>query len=341
MRVSRRTFLGLGIAVRRAAADGPRFRFERLDERPALDLTPDHVRSCSCYRDRAGVYHLFADFIRAEDRTLENWGAEVRYYRSPDLEAWEYAGTAVPRGRWRGRPRFSDLDWYGAGSPGVFVSYGRVYLFYSGREHGAGPEALLQTSRLRGRILVATAPANRDGAPMPPFRKQGVAVERGGPEAWDSLRLDHPCAVRRGDALFLYYDGVGEGGGRESRRAGLATGVVGSRQFVRRVNPLAGPATGCAMPRVFLRGGRWHMFLEHFDSQGARWRHWVSADGFTWSLRDAELFEGAGPEPGRGAAALALVRGIDGELAEPMTALATGFEGGVLKLWAYRVRETS
>lgn len=342
MRVSRRRFLAFGIAVSgRAAGDGPRFRFELLEERPALDLAPDHVGSCGCYRDRAGIYHLFADLLRAGNGSLEGWGTEIRYYRSTDLKAWEFVGVAAPRGRWRGRLRFSDLDWYGAGSPFPFVSYGRVYLFYSGREHGEGPKAPLLTSRLRSRIMLAAAEADRDGAPLWPFRKRGVAVDRGGPEAWDSLRLDHPCVVRRGDAVYLYYDGVGAGGGRESQRIGLATGVVGSRQFVRRANPLNGPAAGCAMPRVFLRGGRWHMFLQDLTGgSGTRWKHWASPDGIEWSLWNAELFEGAGPEPGRGGAALALVRGIDGEIVEPMTALATGFENGVLKLWAYRVRET-
>ncbi len=58
-------------------------------------------------------------------------------------------------------------------------------------------------------------------------------------------------------------------------------------------------------------------------------------------MRGSSAAAGAGPEPGRGAAALALVRGMDGEIAEPMTALATGFEDGALKLWAYRVREIS
>ncbi len=342
MRVSRRRFLALGAAAAGRAADGPRFRFELLDREPALDPAPDHVRSCACYRDRAGVYHLFVDFIRAGSGSLENREADIRYYRSPGLEAWELVGTAAPRGRWRGRLRFSDLDWYGAGSPYVFVNYGRVYLFYSGREHGDGPGAPPVSSRLRSRIMVATAAADGDGAPLWPFRKRGVAVERGGPEAWDALRLDNPCLVRRGDAIHLYYDGVGEGGGRGSRRIGLAMGVVGSRQFVRRPQPLPGPAAGCAMPRVFRREGRWHMFLQDLTTAtGARWQHWVSADGIAWSLRDAELFEGAGPEPGRGAAALALVRGIDGEIAEPMTALATGFEDSALKLWAYRVREIS
>ncbi len=317
----------------------PRFVFELLEDRPVLDLSPHHVRMCACYRDRRGVYHLFADFIDAALGTIASWGAEIRYYRSPDLRRWEFVDTAAARGRWRGSTKLSDPDWYGAASPGVLVSYGKVYLFYSGREHGRGPGPSMMPWFLRSRILLATAPTDRAGAPVKPFVKQGVVVDKGPGEAWDSLRLDDPCPVRAGDMMYLYFEGLPAGGGLESRKVGVATSLVGKPQFVKRAAPIHAVEGGCEMPRVFRHRGGWHMFLRHFRREGGTlWRHYISADRIHWRLHNPVLFDGAGPEPGRGAADLAVVRAVDGRPAEPLTALATGMESGVLKLWAYRVR---
>lgn len=335
--ITRRHLLA-GLAGKADAA-APRFRFEPLGDRPVFDVSPHHARMCSCYRDRRGVYHLFTDYIDAAQRTVASWGAEIRYYTSPNLRDWEFVDTPVPRGRWRGRSRHSDLDWYGAASPHVLVTYGQVHLFYAGREHHDGPEQNLTLGRLRCRIFVATSRTDRHGAPARAFRKRGVVLEPGPPEAWDSLRLDDPCAVRAGDTVFLYYKGRPGWGGAESARVGRAAAVINSRKFFRRPpGPVLAVDGGCEMPRVFRHQDQWHMFLRHFvPGDGAVWKHYRSEDGIGWRLHDANLFDCAGPEPGRGAADVSLVRGFDGAVAEPITALATGFENGALKLWAYRV----
>lgn len=314
----------------------PTFRFELLEERPVFDIAPHHARMCTCYRDRAGVYHLFTDFIHESARTLASWGAEIRYYRSPDLRQWTFVDIAVPRGRWRGSVEASDLDWYGAASPNAFVSYGKVHLFYAGREHGRGPDG--PRNPLRCRILVSEVAADADGAPIGPFRKQGVVLDKGGAAAWDGLRLDDPCALRVGETVHLYFKGLPREGGLETRRIGHSTSLAGRRTFIKKASPIYSVPGGGEMPRVFYRDGQAHLFLRHFSKGGgASWKHHVSDNGLDWRLHNANLFDCAGPDPGRGATDICLVRAMDGQVAEPLTALATGLEAGALKLWAYRV----
>jgi hypothetical protein len=269
---------------------------------------------------------------------MASWRADIRYYRSRNFKDWTFIDTAVPRGRWRGSRQASDLDWYGAASPCVFVSYGKVYLFYAGRENGRGPEAPQEP--LRCRILVAESLAGIDGAPIRRFRKQGVVLNKGKAGYWDGLRLDDPCALRVGETVHLYYHGLPAGGGMESRRIGHATALAGRRVFVKDPSFIHTVAGGGEMPRVFYRGGQWHMFLRHFREEGGtRWRHHIASNGLDWRLHDENLFDCAGPIAGRGATDISLIRSIDGRLAEPITALATGLAGGAFKLWAYRVRE--
>ncbi len=317
--------------LRGAVAGVPRFRLERLRVQPVLDLAPHHVGACSCYRDRAGTYHLFTDFIRDPADTTAARGTEIRYYRGRDLEHWEFIDTAVPRGRWRGSRGASDLDWFGAASPDLFVNYGRAFLFYAGREHGRGPKRPVAPPSLRCRIMLAEAPVDADAAPATLFRKSGVALDKGPAGTWDDLRLDQPCAIRHEDTLHLYYKGLPVEGGPDALGIGHARAIIGRREFFRPPTPDLAVDGGCAMPRVFLHGGLWHMFVRRLGAgNGSRWHAYVSGDGDHWTLRDDGLFNAG--------SAIALVRSVDGELAQPITALVTAPARGVPKLWAFRVR---
>ena len=76
----------------------PKFRFDLVYKNPVFDISPHSARMAACYKDYAGTYHLFTDYIDAKLNTVSSWQAEIFYYRSRGLLSWEYVSTAVEKG---------------------------------------------------------------------------------------------------------------------------------------------------------------------------------------------------------------------------------------------------
>ena len=191
------------LLVSPAHADQPPSAFQLVldGNAPAFEIGPNQCRMATCYRDKAGTYHLFTDFM---EKATHSFGAEVRYYRSGDLRAWEFVETAVQKGEGEAP------DAYGAASPHVLATDERIYLFYAGRGNPVGGRANVYAPRgkagyVAGRILVANAKADEHGAPVEGFKKHGVIVEPG--DGWDAMRLDDPCAVLDEDTVHLFFKG--------------------------------------------------------------------------------------------------------------------------------------
>lgn len=321
-----------------------KFQFLPLKETPVFNIAPHHARMCSCYQDRHNNFHLFVDYIDASLKTVHSWGAEIRYYRSSNLTNWKYVDTVIPKGAYyKNKPEESDFDCYGASCPHVICTDDTIYLFYSGRKGLAPGEAWDSYAEpgekgyMASRIMLATAHADADGAPAGNFTKHGILFDLG--EDWDSMRNDDPCAVLDKDKIHLYYKGFRTIRDFNQVKIGYASALVRDMRFTKHHSPILSVSGGCEMPRVFRLGKTWHMLLRHFEKgDGTLWKQYVSHNGLEWKLNDSNLFDCAGPTPGR-VTDMAPVWGINGELCRLPLALATGMdEDGVLKLWAYELR---
>lgn len=317
------------------------YRFTPAQDGPVLDLSPHHARMATCYRDDAGVYHLFVDFIPAALNTVHSWQAEIRHYRSSNLQGWEYVRTEAAGNDGDDDPDWPAPDCYGVGSPHILWSGPRLLLFYTGRgslppgeavDSGAEPG---QPGYVSGDILLAEAPADAKGAPAGPFVKKGIVVPRD--RDWKRMRVDDPCAVVFRDEVHLFYKGF------RSRidADGIAVGhaVAGNRtdlSFMDEPGPILRVRGGAEMPRVFRDRGRWQLLLRHFDrSEGSVWRHYAADRPDRWILVNPRLFDGAGPASAKGPVDTMLISGRDGRFLGK--ALACGMNRGVLKLWLYDV----
>jgi hypothetical protein len=342
------------------------FSFVQVQAAPIFDVSPHHARMTACYRDRKGTYHLFVDFIDASLKSPDSWEAEIRYYRSPDLKAWEFVETAVPRGEFRGTPENSDPDFVGAASPHVVPIADKLYIFYAGRYRKnidipfsalAGPD---DPDYLGCGIMLTVAPLDRDGVPAGPFIKQGVVALPFGD--WANQRLDDPCAILDGEVVHLYFKG------RTITRGEVAYAwaSVDDMRFEVRPDPLFKlQGMGGEAPKVFRHGGKFHMFLHPYDPRGVNapqwtlyaaelgeqapklrppspplWQHLVSDNGLNWTMHDPELWT-ARKYP----ADIDLLYNMDSELADPpyLVSATTGHAakstGGVIKLYLYTIEE--
>lgn len=317
------------------------FKFVQANERPVFDISPHHARMASCYRDLSGIYHLFIDYIDASLKTIHSWQADIRYYRSSDLKNWEFVETAVSRGRYDEALEKRDCDCYGVGSPHVLYTSGKVYLFYAGRGNLAPDlkwNAFAEPGKegyVSGTIMLAIANTDINGAPSGSFSKHGPVIKR--TEAWESMRIDDPCALVEDNVIHLYHKGFRHiRNAMDTVQVGYAKAELDKLEFKKHTTPIFSVAGGGEMPRVFKYDVIWNMFYRHFDTtDGSFWRHYVSIDGLDWKLHDPFLFDCAGSKPGTGATDMMLINGLDGEFIGK--ALACGMEDGVLKLWFYNI----
>jgi len=309
-------------------------------QKPVFDISPNHARMATCYRDLAGTYHLFVDYVDASLNTIHSMQSEIRQYDSVDLVTWEFVRTAVPRGEYRGIPDTSDPDCYGAASPHIICVGAEACLFYAGRgpldpampwSGHAGPG---ERGYVPCQIMLSIAPLDSNRAPAGVFTKRGVVVAND--RDWKSMRVDDPCALNHGGALHLYFKGFWNNRDRNQCRLGHAVRLLGKSHWNEDISPILSVRNGLEMPRVFHQGGEWQMFLRHFDHhEGFWWRHYVSGDGRQWSLHDPYLFDCAGPRPGEGAKDMMLIYDAQGSFTGKV--LATGLLDGCLRLWLYAV----
>jgi hypothetical protein len=317
------------------------YRFSPVQKDPVLDLTPHHARMATCYKDDAGGYHLFVDFIHADLNTVQSWQAEIRYYRSSDLRSWEYVRTELSRNDREDDPEQRAPDCYGVGSPHILWSGSRLLLFYTGRG-GLPPDQSVDSHAEPGRpgyvsgdIMLAQTTVDAGGAPAGPFTKTGVVLPRD--RDWKRMRVDDPCAVVYGGDVHLFYKGFRS----RTDLDGIAVGHAAARNrtnlsFEDDPEPILRVHGGAEMPRVFRDRHQWQLFLRHFDrSEGSVWRHYSADQPDRWVLVNPRLFDCAGLVPGTGAADMMLISGRDGRFMGK--ALACGLDQGVLKLWLYDV----
>lgn len=292
-----------------------------------FSAAPHQTRMASCFRDRLGRYHLFADFMESG---IDSWDAEIRYWTSENLRDWEYVGIAVPRGV-RAAP-----DSLGAASPHVVALQNRILLFYAGRASPAGGKTAQLTAKpgepgyVSGSIMLSTAPANAAGAPDGEFCKQGVLFERG--SGWDAMRHDDPCAVIDGHGIHLYFKGFDTNRDLNRVQAGCASAALKDLKFTKNPCPVLGAPGGGEMPRVFKQEGRWRMLYRHFHDA---WCEYDSADGLNWNLKQRGVF--VGHTPNSGPCDIMFISEIGGNTDLVPEILAAGYENGFTRLWHYRL----
>ncbi|MCB1122159.1 MAG: hypothetical protein KJT03_11460 [Verrucomicrobiae bacterium] len=310
----------------------PSFKLILEEESAVFSVEPNQTRMATCYRDKAGIYHLFADYMT--DSTI-SWNAEIRHYRSPDLRNWEYVETAVAKGEGK------DPDAYGAASPHVLATDERIYLFYAGRANPVGGKADVyagqgQTGYVAGRIMLTSARADEQGAPAEAFKKHEIVLEPD--DGWDAMRLDDPCAVLDGQTVHLFFKGFDTNQQLNHVRAGYASARLADMQFTKYTTPVLAVPGGGEMPRVFQLGEQWHLFYHHFGAGGSTWRHHVADNPKHWELANARFFDGHGTDGPRD---IMMIYAMNGKLLDPPKMLVTGTENGFNKLWLYRLEENN
>ena len=332
-----------------------RFTFHLLDDNPIFSVAPCSTRMTATYRDRAGSYHLFTDFVDPQretpfDNKLDSWDADIRYYSSPDLKAFTDQGVVVGKGRWSGDADSSDLDCVGVASPGVTVADDQVLLFYAGRGpvDPAGPfEATKNLEDLPGQIMLAIAPADADGAPSGPFVKQGPITNYDA--TWRNIRHDDPCPVATDNEIVVFYKAIGQGEPYDNRVVSIARSRRDKPGGPYTLHPravLEAPGGG-EVPRAFRVGDAWHMFHMRYHSKGAvRGRvygHYTASDPTRWTLVNDHLYESHSRKPGQGAGDMCPIW-LPFDPGPPKLALGCRLDDGAfgdagcLKQWLYEIR---
>lgn len=319
------------------------YKFIKVHENPIFDISPHHVRMSCCYMDKSGKYHMFADYIDSSLHTVHSFQAVLNYYTSTDLIAWTDHGTIIKKGNYNYETRTGDPDCYGIGSPDVLCTDEYIYLFYAGRGVLAPNQPFNglahsgEPGYVSSEIMYAIAPTDKYGAPSGPFIKKGVVFKQ--KYEWESMRRDDPCVVLEQNLIHLYYKGFNDNSNRDNIKLGYASADIKNFRFIENPEPILSVSGGLEMPRVFIHKGNRNMFLRHFSPIGGTvWRHYISLNGITWTIKNPCLFNCAGPNPGKGAADLMLIKNFDGSLTG--NALACGLENGVLKLWLYKIIES-
>ena len=330
-----------------------RFKLNPVGNRPVLDISPLSTRMVSAYQDRTGCTHVFTDRIdhdrkTAFDLVIDSFDAVIGRYSSADLKAFSDHGVVVDKGRWTGLAGTSDSDCIGSASPGVAVAGGRVLLYYAGRGpcDPAGPfHRATGLPQLPGRIMLATANADQNGAPAGPFSKQGPVTD--GEAAWRAVRHDDPCAVVDGERIYLFYKALSWQGESRKRVIGLALGRVDdpAGPYEMMPDPVLVTDPDGETPRVFKLGDTWHMFFLRTKSQAQRsgrvYEHYATEDPTRWTLIDDKVYESFSLIPGEGAPDMCPIWTpfIEGS---PRLAFAVRMDetDGRLKQWLWRI-ETS
>lgn len=281
-----------------------------VDEAPVFSLAPMSTRMVTAYEDRSGKYHVMTDVLDHQRQThfnvLASWDGWIDYYTSNDLRTYTHQGPAAARGRWTGDPADSDLDCVGAASPGVLVAEQRVWVYYASRgpRNPQGPFDIHQTQpdnplALPGRIMVASAPADADGAPCGTFKKHGVAADLKSNGRF--LRLDDPCAVVQDGRIWLFFKAIQNGASNDNRvfMAAHTDANTPAGPFEWIDEPVLTVPGGAEMPRVFHDGERWRLLLRRFQPDETIWEHYCATEPTRWQRVQASVFNGAGPTPGK------------------------------------------
>jgi|GEM_PF-1579167 len=315
----------------------PKFRFELVYKDPVFDISPHSARMAACYKDYAGTYHLFTDYIDAKLNTVASWQAEIFYYRSRDLLSWEYVSTAVEKGNSPDLP-----DSYGVASPEILCFKDCLYLFYSARQNPlnsnmGNPLAKPgETGYVSTEIMYAKALTDMNKSPISPFIKQGFAIKK--EYDWESMRIDDPCVVRDNKKLYMYYKGFCDNIDRNNLKLGFAEADINDMRFKKYGFSILEVHSGLEMPRVFRYKDKWIMFLRHFERQtGYSWRQYVSKDGIDWKMYDPYLFNCHGGIENSGAADIMIIKDADNNFTGKV--LACNIDGNALKLWLYECKE--
>ncbi|HOP10936.1 MAG TPA: hypothetical protein PK629_05540 [Oscillospiraceae bacterium] len=312
------------------------YTFRLATPNPCFDLSPHHTRMTACYRDKAGMYHLFTDFIDAAQNTIQSWASDIRQYDSPDLLHWQYQGIAVEKST-LGQP-----DDYGASSPGILYHNDKIYLFYAGRQTPVGEMNSLagpgEPGYLISRICLAVAPADELGRITGPFEKKGIVIDTDA--YWRSMRVDDPCAIFQNGQFLLYYKGFYKTGSERIFSVGFARSNENDLHFVSDKTPAFSVDSGCEMPRVFLKDGQKELFLRHFKpipNKIGLWGHYREDKNGDFIPVNLNLFNGAGDRsPGaKTAADISSVYLENGEITGEI--LACGSQDGILKQWLYDI----
>ena len=334
-----------------------RFRFRRSEpNEPVLSIAPLSTRMVTSYVDRSGRYHLFADIIdhdrevRFQD-VLASWDSEIKYFSSSNMKEFSDHGVVVAKGKWTGDAATADLDCVGAASPGVTMAGDRVLLFYAGRGpvDPAGPFAPTKDREdLPGRVMLAIAPVDENGAPAGPFEKSGPVTDFEQP--WRNIRHDDPCGVVSDGRIYVFYKGIGQGRPYDNRVFGLSWTSLDqpAGPYTHHPDPILQVSNGAEVPRVFKIGNDWHMFcLQYQKMEGAyrRWHHYTAREPTDWHLADDELLTSHIKRPGEGGAAdmCPIWRPFQEE--PPRRALAAGLDdgrfghAGLLKQWLLEIQE--
>ncbi|MFW6303448.1 MAG: hypothetical protein ACOC2L_02390 [Candidatus Sumerlaeota bacterium] len=310
------------------------------DARPVIDASPHHTRMAACYRDKAGGWHAFVDHIDISLGTPQSWLAEIRYYFSEDGFHFEDRGIVVSRGE-----TGADDD-YGAASPLVFATEESIYLFYCGR-HLADADAhekggIHSSQGLELCLMACVARADENGAPIEPFEKRGVVCR--GAESIAPIYLkqcvEPESVVESEGQYWLFHSGIGERDGKPVKKAEFRRKLELPSLQVGPAEQIVAPEGGGELCRYFFHDGQWQIFYRHFQNPKGEgcYRHYRSENMIDWECVDTQLFRSHTPHPDS-AADIGIVYGLNGELADPATILATGFEDGLLKIWRYNLME--
>ncbi len=307
-------------------------------DKPAFDLTPNQTRMASCYQDKAGIYHLFADYMEKE---RGSWNAVIRHYKSTDLYHWEYVSTVARHGE------VGKRDARGCSSPHIYATDEKIYLFYGGTSRPVGGNQDIWAEKgkqgyFSRQFILAIAEADKNGAPKGNFAKHGVILEPGEIGDWDSMRMDGPCVVAVGDTLHLFYNAFDANKDRNRVRVGYAKASINELKFTKYPEPILSVPGGGEMPRVFKTGSEWHMFYLHHKNYysregGYKWQHHTSRNGINWELSDPYFFNGhssAFPPD------IMMIYGMNGQLLDRPKVLVAGSENDINKLWLYNLKKS-
>lgn len=319
------------------------YKFKRLKESPIIDRAPHHLRMASAFRDKAGVYHLFADFIDSAQGDSSSWSARLAYFSSPDLENWTDHGIVVDKGQQGPTREEDDFDVYGAASPHVLSADGKVYLVYSGRgflrpgEESDGRSGPGEPGFLNARIGLCVADADANGAPILPFKKIGAVTQLG--ETTGRIRHDDPCLALHEGRLWLYFKIITDQTW-DGRKMTRSFADLPALDFSMPKGPILEIPGGFEMPRIFLDNGEWNMFVRPFDpGENAIWQHYQSPDGDTWNRINAHMLDKTDSTVFGGASDMMLIHGMDGSILDPGLALCSGVGPQKnLNLWLYEFK---
>ena len=203
---------------------------------------------------------------------------------------------------------------------------------------------------LPGRVMLATAPIDHDGAPSGPFVKHGPVTDYG--ERWRSIRHDDPCAVVTDEEVLLFYKGIGPGQKFGNRVVALARTLLErpTGPYTTHPVPVLKVPGGGETPRAFRVRKTYHMLYLRYraasQEAGRLYGHYTATDPTRWILVNDSAYESTSPQPGHGAADMCP---IWSPFASGAPSLALGArlddgrfgDAGRLKQWLFEIKPTS